>query len=83
MKDSEPMSSDPNPIQKEASMVLSDSTRVGYCGMAAIVAVVIFAALALASAMPAWAQAPPSPSPAEACTPGLIVDFCRLIPLAE
>jgi hypothetical protein len=57
--------------------------------MASIAAVAVATALALASAVPAWAQAPPGPSEAGtpappsagACTPGGIVDFCRDLPI--
>ena len=64
-------------------MILAKSTKFLRRAMAAIGAAGVFTALAAASSQPAWAQAPSTPSPAEACTPGLIVDFCRLIPLAE
>jgi hypothetical protein len=57
-------------------MALAASTGARHCMRAAIVAAVVFSALALVGAVPAWAQAPPSSSPAEACTPGRIVDFC-------
>jgi hypothetical protein len=61
-------------------MPLADSTgalrRVG----AAIAAAGVFMALAQASSEPVWDQAPPVPSPAEACTPGQIIDFCSHIP---
>jgi hypothetical protein len=50
--------------------------RVG----AAIAAAGVFMALAQASSEPVWAQAPPAPSPSEACTPGQIIDFCSDIP---
>jgi hypothetical protein len=63
-------------------MVSIDRTRVSHRRMAAIVSIVIFVALTLASLVPAWVQAP-SPSPAEACTPGLVVDFCSDVPAAQ
>src|SRR5262245_34291659 len=59
---------------KEVSMI--DRTCVSHRRMAGIVAVMIFTALALPSAMPALAQTPP-------CTPGLIVDFCSDVPAAQ
>ena len=43
--------------KKEVSMILANSTRLRCCRMVVVVAVVIFAALALARAMPAWAPA--------------------------
>jgi hypothetical protein len=52
-------------IQKGGRMALVDHTRIRRDGMAAIAAVVVLIALAVASALPTWAQAPSAPSPAE------------------
>jgi hypothetical protein len=61
-------------------MVSLDHTRVRRNRIAAIAAAAVGTALALASAVPMWAQAPPTPSTAGECTPGQIVDFCRDVP---
>jgi uncharacterized membrane protein len=64
-------------------MVSIDRTHILNGRMVDFVAGVIFTALTLASGVPAWAQTPPSPPPAEACTPGLVVDFCSDVPAAQ
>jgi uncharacterized membrane protein len=66
--------------QKEVVVTSTDRTHARSRSVAALVAAGVAATLALASAGPAWPQAPPSPSPAETCTPGQMVDFCIEIP---
>jgi hypothetical protein len=69
--------------RKRFSMVFIDRTCVSHRRVLDIVAGVIFTALALGIATPAWAQAQPTPSPGETCTPGLVVDFCSDVPPAQ
>ena len=61
-------------------MILVDSTSLRRCVRSAIAVAVVFSALAVGNSMHAWAQVPSTPSPAEACTPGQIIDFCSDVP---